>query len=318
MTASLATLAALARELHGRHRLETILDRVVETAARVTRTDHATLHLLDPTGAHLLAVARAGEPLHLDATYEWRRDEGFVGWIVSHREPIRSGAPAEDPRFLRRDDLRTPMGSFLGVPIVAGAIGLGVLAAVGRQPDHFDAEDEARLVLLAAIAAPHIEVSRLQRLARLDPMTGARNRFGLDEDDGRRDPLSVLFVDIDHLRRVNDEHGHAAGDEVLRTVARVLTGLIRREDAVVRWGGEELVLLLPGVDGSAALRIADRARRAIAGTDVPLAGTSVAVTVSIGVAERRGDEELAGAIERADGAMQAAKAQGRDQVALAP
>ena len=315
---ALPLLAELARELHARHRLEVILEKVVDTAARITRVERASLRLLDPTGTRLLAVARAGEPLHFDAAFEFRRDEGLLGWIVSHAQTIRSDDPAGDPRYLHRGDQRAPMGSFLGVPIVSGQVCIGVLSAVADQPGHFDAADEGHLMLLAAMAAPHIEVSRVSRLARIDPLTGALNRHGVDDETlPRRDPLCVLFVDVDRLEQVNERHGHAAGDEVLRAVTRVLAGLLRRDDAVVRWGGEELVLLLPAIDLGAAARVAERARAAIEQTDVGAGAANARVTVSIGVAERRADEELAGAIDRAARAMVEAKEAGRNRVSLA-
>ena len=316
--AALPLLAQLARELHARHRLETILEKVVDTAAKISRVERASLRLLDPTGTKLLAVARAGEPLHFDASYEFARDEGLIGWIVTHGQSIRSEDPGSDPRYAHRGDQRAPMGSFLGVPIVSGQVCIGVLSAVSDEKGHFDAADEGHLMLLAAMAAPHIEVSRVSRLARIDPLTGALNRHGLDEETTPvRDPLSVLFVDVDRLDGVNERHGHAAGDEVLRAVTRVLAGMLRREDAVVRWGGEELVLLLPAVDLAAAARIAERARAAIESTEVGAAAAGARVTVSIGVAERRADEELAAAIDRAARAMVEAKEAGRNRVALA-
>lgn len=315
---ALPLLARLARELHARHRLETILEKVVDTAAKITRVERASLRLLDPTGARLLAVARAGEPLHFDASYEFARDEGLIGWIVTHAQTIRSDDPRSDPRYARRGDQRGPMGSFLGVPIVSGQVCIGVLSAVSDDKGHFDAADEGHLMLLAAMAAPHIEVSRVNRLARIDPLTGALNRHGLDEESAAvRDPLCVLFVDVDKLEGVNAQHGHAAGDEVLRAVTRVLAGLLRREDAVVRWGGEELVLLLPAVDLASAARVAERARAAIESTEVGAAAAGAKVTVSIGVAERRADEELGSAIDRAARAMVSAKEAGRNRVSLA-
>jgi diguanylate cyclase (GGDEF)-like protein len=291
---------------------------VVDTAAKITRVERASLRLLDPTGSRLFAVARAGEPLHFDASYEFRRDEGLIGWIVTHGQTIRSDDPTGDPRFAHRGDQRATMGSFLGVPIVSGQVCIGVLSAVADAPGHFDGADEGHLMLLAAMAAPHIEMSRVTRLARIDPLTGALNRHGLEDDPApRRDPLSVLFVDVDKLEGLNERHGHAAGDEVLRAVTRVLAGLLRREDAVVRWGGEELVLLLPAVDLTTAARVAERARAAIESTDVGAAAPGARITVSIGVAERRSDEELASAIDRAARAMVEAKEAGRNRVSLA-
>ncbi|MCA9674282.1 MAG: sensor domain-containing diguanylate cyclase [Kofleriaceae bacterium] len=321
MHAELTQLAELAHALQARMTLEDLLQHIAATAARLTRTPHASLRLLDPTGSRLLAVARAGEPLHLDAAFEFERGEGLLGWIAEHGQSLRSDDPATDARFLIRSDQSRTIGAFLGVPVLSGARCLGVLSVAAATSGHFTDDDEAVLVLLAAISAPHIEVSRLAHLARIDPLTGALNRRALTEpavpaDD--RDPLSVLFVDVDRFKAVNDDHGHAMGDEVLRTVTRTLAGLIRRDDALVRWGGEELVVVLPGATLATASSIAEQARCAVAATAIAVGDASLRVTVSIGVAQRRPGEDLAAAIDRADAAMYASKRAGRDRVTVAP
>jgi diguanylate cyclase (GGDEF)-like protein len=125
---------------------------------------------------------------------------------------------------------------------------------------------------------------------------------------------SVMMVDIDHFKRINDRHGHAVGDDVLRYVARVLSSVLRASDAIVRYGGEEFVLVFRDVGLGRALRIAERARMAVEESHAPIADLDVKVTVSIGVAERAGHEPLEAAVARADKALYEAKAAGRNQV----
>jgi two-component system cell cycle response regulator len=136
------------------------------------------------------------------------------------------------------------------------------------------------------------DTEELARLSRTDPLTGLPNRRHLEEhlagamSAARRhgQPLSVLFVDIDGFKHVNDELGYEAGDEVLRTVGNRVRASLRAEDLVGRWGGEEFVGILPTTDRDGAVAVAERARSAIAATPVSLAEGDVHVTVSVGCA----------------------------------
>jgi diguanylate cyclase (GGDEF)-like protein len=163
---------------------------------------------------------------------------------------------------------------------------------------------------------------RLARLTTTDPLTNVGNRRRLELDLVQRiaaasagEPVSVVFADIDHFKAINDELGHAAGDEVLRAVSDVLVATCRADDLVARYGGEEFVAVLPrtGLDG--ALRWAERARSALAARREPRLGR--AVTASFGVAEHRREESPDDLLARADGALFAAKGAGRNRVARA-
>jgi len=130
--------------------------------------------------------------------------------------------------------------------------------------------------------------------------------------------LGLLLLDVDHFKRINDTHGHAVGDQVLRELVQQTQGVIRQVDASARLGGEEFAVLLPGVGPAAALAVAERLRAAL---DRSLylgpATIPVAYTVSIGVALLQPDESLAALMARADAALYAAKAGGRNRVASA-
>jgi diguanylate cyclase (GGDEF)-like protein len=164
--------------------------------------------------------------------------------------------------------------------------------------------------------------TELARLAAVDPLTGLRNRRAIGEylhnalSAARRhdQSLSVLVVDIDHFKAINDTLGHRIGDAVLEHTARVLDGALRAEDAIGRWGGEEFLLVLPSTDEEGALRATERLRDALAG-DQPEDARShqLPVTITIGVAEWR-HEEMDELISRADSALYLGKAAGRDTV----
>lgn len=141
----------------------------------------------------------------------------------------------------------------------------------------------------------------------------------LDPKRTPREPVTVLMVDVDHFKRVNDTHGHAMGDEVLRGVASALTSAARREDACGRLGGEEFVLLLDGCGSETALDVSERVRAAVSALRFIAGGESFHVTVSIGVTTIAVDAVVSveQALRAADRALYASKAAGRDCVSVA-
>jgi diguanylate cyclase (GGDEF)-like protein len=315
-------LTELALAVQQRRSLEDLLQVVVDRSSALLQADHASIRLLDPARTRLIAVCRTGEPQHPEAA-EFRPGEGLIGWIAEHAETLCSNAPQTDPRFVPRPSMR-PMAAFMGVPLMSGDSCVGVLSIVGRPQQRFDDEDVSLLTLVAAISGPYLEIARLSRLSQVDALTGALNRHGLDqafpeqstEGDIVR-PLSVILVDIDHFKQVNDQHGHAAGDEVLRHVARLLSQVLRIGDAIVRYGGEEFVLVLPSVGLGRAMRIAERARTAVEAQPTSIGSRAIAVTISLGVAERAEDESRDSLVKRADAAMYEAKRLGRNRVVAA-
>ncbi len=321
MDQALPTLTSLARALTGRLSFEETLQTVVEHAARIRGAPRTSLRLFDASRTKLIAVTRAGEPLHEDPDHAFALGEGLMGWIARECAPLRTGDAMHDPRFAVRPDLKTELGSFLGVPLMTGAVCTGVLAAVAPERDHFTDAHERLAELIAAIAAPWVEVARLSRLSTVDPLTGALNRRGLDElfpevAGDLVEPLSVIVLDLDRFKDVNDAHGHAAGDEVLRAVTDRAAEVVRAGDAVVRYGGEEFLLVLSGAGLRQAERIAERARIALRSAPVRIADAALTITASLGVAERRPRETRTELIARADQALYRAKAAGRDRVEI--
>ena len=163
----------------------------------------------------------------------------------------------------------------------------------------------------------------LQRTARTDGLTGVRNRACLMEgltgefERSRRygHELSLLFIDLDHFKRVNDRHGHARGDEALRKTVEILSRELRSTDILGRFGGEEFLLGLVETGMEAAEDIAERIRRAIEGTTLEKDGHPLCLTVSIGVATLADEvEHVEGLIDRADQALYRAKQHGRNRV----
>jgi diguanylate cyclase len=153
-----------------------------------------------------------------------------------------------------------------------------------------------------------------------DPLTGLPNRREFNERleerigawNRRRDVFSLLLIDVDHFKKLNDRHGHLAGDQVLATIGRALRGAIRREDAVARYGGEEFAILLPSTSLEAAIQAAQKVREAVARVAVERNNQQLAVTVSGGLATIEANERVEMLIQRADSALYAAKEAGRN------
>jgi len=164
------------------------------------------------------------------------------------------------------------------------------------------------------------ELSIYMSEARTDALTCLPNRRAFDEDLAHRltewrryrRPLSVVMADIDHFKQFNDKYGHQTGDEVLCRVAQLLRDTMRESDLVVRYGGEEMAVILPATDIREACRAAERARRAIAAAPFYSQRDAWCVTLSLGVAECIGTDTASVLVKRADDALYAAKQAGRN------
>lgn len=165
--------------------------------------------------------------------------------------------------------------------------------------------------------------SRLRKQATLDPLTGLSNRSHFEalsahalvrsQRDGT--PVALLLCDVDHFKRVNDQLGHAVGDEVLVAVAHTLSNNLREGDVLARWGGEEFLALMPAAGPDAAMATAERIRAAIEQTPVHVGPTGpVSLTLSFGVTQVNGPDDLQAATARADKALYQSKHAGRNRV----
>ena len=321
MSDEIAQLLSLTQEVSRSVRLEHTLQGIAERCAALLGTSRVSIRLFDPTHTRLVATCRAGSPLHQNATTEYRSGEGLIGWIAQHAKPLRSDDAEADPRFVARPDMVDRMGSFLGAPVVSEGSCIGVISAVSPERAWFTAHHETLLQLVAGISAPHIEVARLSRLAQLDVLTGAFNRRGLElvlPEADAADPVTLVMADLDHFKSVNDRFGHPAGDEVLKRVARLLSDGLRAQDAVIRMGGEEFLVVLPGIDVHQGARIAERTRALVEEAVLNLSAGELKITISVGVAQKKPDESRDAAVARADAALYRAKAAGRNRVMISP
>ena len=211
--------------------------------------------------------------------------------------------------------------------IAIGWAAAALLGATRRRAfaEHVAAE-RANEQLRAEIARRERMERELVLRANLDPLTKIPNRRHFEEQareefvrcQRTRQPMSLLLLDVDHFKWINDTHGHAAGDEVLRVFSDALSEQVRRIDIVGRLGGEEFAVVMPGADRERAEEAAERLRARVAGLRIDMPSGLVRLTVSIGVTECDvWTEHLADVLARADEAMYQAKTSGRDQVVFA-
>ncbi len=322
---ALRVLIDLTRHLTEEATLEVALQRITEAALELLPANHASVRLLDEGRCELLAGARSGEGAH-ERPLTFRRGEGVAGWVADQGQVAHLRDTEDDSRFMAGANQGFVVRSLLTVPLWAGGHVVGVLSVSAPEPHAFSGDDETVATLLANCAVPPVERARLQRLALTDPQTMAYNQRYLvprltDElNNARRinNPVSVLLADLDHFKQVNDEHGHAAGDEVLRGFVDRVRECVRRPDVLIRRGGEEFVLILPQAGPDEAYRAAERIRARLADSPLPGGeGIAVVQTVSIGVATWDGHEDAAHLEQRADQAMYEAKRLGRNRVVSA-
>lgn len=273
---------------------------------------------------------RVGERLFVHAPPE-ARDVAIAEAARELGLPTSRRAPRgveEDPLVLLLDD-RAVAARGVAAPIVERVVGADAALALAPSRRGASRQDVRLLGILGAELSALLRIAALadasERLATSDALTGLANRRAFEARiarararDGRLLPLSVLVIDVDHFKRVNDTHGHDAGDAVLARVAGTLVGLARRGDVVARWGGEEFVVALAQTADVGARVVAERLRRALEAKEIPLpAGGALHVTASFGVASTDDAAfDLDELVTRADRALYAAKHRGRNRVEI--
>ena len=299
---------------------------------------HRAAGQLMPTEAFIITLV-AADPSQAEAVYmidkngrlprqSFPKEQGLTGRVLALGKTI-SIPDIDQENHLAGQHVGSHehTRSILALPLRSGDRLIGMISAQSYQPNAYSSEDQYLLEMLAATAAIAIENSRLlkeiQWLAITDPLTGLYNRRGLfqlaerEVERYRRfgRPFCVYMIDIDHFKQINDTHGHAAGDQVLFGLANRLKQRIRDIDIIGRYGGEEILVVLPETHLAQGLLAAERARNHVQQIPLHTDRGEIPVTISVGVAEIDGQiSDLAALVDRADSAMYAAKQAGRNRV----
>jgi diguanylate cyclase (GGDEF)-like protein len=312
------------------------LQQVARTLAVVRSADETVRLVLDSVGEVFFAWWAA--LYHTDGEqYTCRAVRSLRGESVALAIPARvvraiaaPGQPAVVPPQDAEIRDHVPAEVAVVAPLDLGDEGAGLLILGKRMTDApYEAHDLALLRALAdssAIAMRNAELlDRLRAQATLDPLTGCHNRRGFDEvlatemSRARRytRPLSLVFLDIDHFKRVNDEFGHEVGDYALQRIGRAVRHTFRTTDSACRYGGEEFALIFPETEKDEATRLAERLRILVESLP-PNAEVPRSLTASFGVATYPDDgQNSAELIRAADRALYQAKANGRNRVEVA-
>jgi diguanylate cyclase (GGDEF)-like protein len=306
-----------------------ILDQIMYHGMDVSGAKAACLAFYDePTGRFKDWVTR-GLSDHFVKNMSFRpgglADETFVSGthILSNDLP---GTRHQLSKLVREEGIR----SFICLPLTSHAGRLGVIYFYRDDRDVFLPEEIDLLQTFAHLAAGALENARLyERIAgqaRTDALTGLFNRREFDarlkgeSQRARRyeKSFTLLLLDIDHFKRVNDSYGHPAGDDVLKALAGILSKQFRDVDTVARYGGEEFAVILPETSGTPAKQVAERVRRAIASAPFQLPdGREIGITASIGVSSFPScGATPQDVVEHADQALYTAKEAGRNRVVL--
>lgn len=307
--------------------LQDILNEIMRCGIVLTGAKASCIAFYDETTALFTQWVTQGLSEHFVGNLSFSpgglADEAFTGgsYILSNDRPETRHKLS---RLARREHLRC----FICLPLTSRDRRLGVIYFYRKDRDTFTPTEIELLTTFASLAAQAIENARLyaqvQEQARTDALTGLNNRgefqrqLKQEEERSRRyhRSFSLLMLDIDHFKTVNDSYGHQAGDEVLRALAARLREQKRPVDHAARYGGEEFVVILPETTNEGALALAERLRAAVADTSVLVTeGRTISVTISIGVATFPADAESGTAlIAAADAALYAAKQGGRNRV----
>jgi diguanylate cyclase (GGDEF)-like protein len=339
--------------------METVLTSIATTIAAVTKIDYISIDLVEADGTVKLRCLPSPRPGTEELTERWKqgakRADPVRDAVISTRMPMLFADAQRDERVPasgRNFFVRTLIRSTGVLPLLTKDEVLGVLSLASHRPIPFTADEVDLYEGLATQVATAVkgiqlyhqlaesrgELQRLNaqlqesmgiehHLARTDTLTGIPNRRFIEETVNTEvarakrygQQLSLVMADVDDLKSINDEFGHACGDEMLRFVAELARGTCRNVDVVGRYGGDEFLFVLPATGREEAAAFAERFRRCLAESPVPtVSGGTLHVTASFGVSQWDDHmDEAASLIRQADRAMYAAKTDGRNRTMVA-
>jgi diguanylate cyclase (GGDEF)-like protein/PAS domain S-box-containing protein len=314
----MAVVAEVARQLASVTDAHAARSAICEAALGVARCAVAVLFEPDPRGRELVSTAIVGRRVApLRFPFAGHRSGAAVTFTSG--QPFFAADLVGHPAVSQHAAEQLGVASALWQPVLRNGLSVGVLTVAWEERvDELPERLSSLMTLLAAEAAVAIErsdlLARLEAVARTDELTGLANRRAWDEELSRElaraerehQPVCVAMLDLDHFKRFNDEHGHQAGDRLLKQLAGIWRQALRPTDVLARYGGEEFVVLLPNCGPDRAVDVVERLREAMPERQ----------TCSAGLACWNGSEASDALLSRADAALYQAKREGRDRIVV--
>jgi len=329
----LAIFHDVAKALTSSLNLDSILQTIMEKMAEYFQPDTWSLLMVDEEKEELYFAIAVGDASEALKTVRLKMGEGIAGWVAKHGESLLVPDVYTDPRFAKRIDEMTKWKtrSIICIPLSSKHRVLGVIQLINVDMKHFGDNDMLALQALADYAAIAIDnaraVERIQELTITDDCTGlynARHLYKTLEAEVYRSArfgyeFSVLFLDLDHFKKVNDTHGHLVGSKLLAEIGYAIKAHLRLIDYAFRYGGDEFVVLLPQTGKDSALVVARRIRDVFRSTlFLKEENLNLNIRASMGVATYPEDAKSAHEIIRqADEMMYMVKNTTRDNISVA-
>ncbi len=323
----------VAKALTSSLNLDSILQTIMEKMAAYFRPDTWSLLMVDEERDELYFAIAVGDASDSLKSVRLKVGEGIAGWVAKHGEPLIVPDVYNDPRFAKRIDEMTKWKtrSIISIPLTSKHRVLGVIQLINVDMAGFDENELLLLQALADYAAIAIDnaraVEKIQELTITDDCTGlynARHLYKTLEAEVYRSArfgyeFSVLFLDLDHFKQVNDTHGHLVGSKLLNEIGYAIKSNLRLIDYAFRYGGDEFVVLLPQTSKESALVVARRLQDVFRAAQFVMSDDlSLNVRASMGVATYPEDAKTAHEIIRqADEMMYMVKNTTRDNISVA-
>ena len=312
---------------------ENLFNIILEKSTGFLEAEQGSLMILDEDRMELKVKAMKGLNKKIVELLRIRPGEGIAGMVLASGDPILVTDLEEDARIKQAKRPRYKTKSFISIPLRLNSRSFGVLSIADKIAGEAFSEDDLHLLVsIGAYASVAIQRSQLyhktqelKKISITDELTGLLNRRYFQEriseemERSRRHhlPLSLIMMDMDNFKSINDTYGHIVGDEVLKVAARCLRNYIRTIDVAARYGGEEFTVILPQTVKEDAKAIADRICHEMSKLDFPFEHADIPFTASIGLATLPEDadsiEEL---IRNADLALYQAKTEGKNRVVV--
>ena len=323
----------LSKMLASTLKLDEILDIAVTFSKEIVDYDMAVFSLKEESETLKVAAAKGFRAADM-INKIFKPYESIIGWVIKNSKPLFfsdfQGDKRDAPIF---PWISLPIRSLICLPLCVKDDTIGVFFIASKKENFFSAYETKIFEVIAAHTATQIQnammYQQMEKMATTDGLTGLFNHRHFQEMLSREleraerynEKVSLLLVDIDHFKKVNDTYGHPAGDKILKGVAKILTSSIRGIDAAARYGGEEFAVILVNTDGKGALETAERIRRVMENNKFNIGSASIKITGSLGIAVFPGDTGVDdGAqrllISRADNALYLAKKEGRNMAYL--